>query len=146
MIELLRLKVTSVDKIEPIFTDDFSKELISLWKQRELQGEVLVYEDDITIRGFLLVELTEDEAINRGLVVSENRRGKGIGNLLLDFLHRRYHTRFIWTNITKGSDQIYQKFNYIPIGYRKELEQTVAYYPESRVTLSKINKLRQKVD
>ena len=146
MKDLNRLAIVSVDRLKDC-SEPFAKELIKLWYDRELKGEAIVYEKSDRILGFILLEHKEGEIVNRGLYVRENFRGYGIGQSMLAYLHKSYcESHMIWTNITKGSEGIYNKFNYKILGERKEFGQYVAYYPESKTTKSKIQQLKNKVD
>lgn len=146
MKDLNRLAIVSVDKLKDC-SEPFAKELITLWHNRKLRGEAIVYEKSDRILGFILLEHKEGEIVNRGLYVRENFRGYGIGQSMLTYLHKSYcKSHMIWTNITKGSEGIYYKFNYKVLGERKEFGQFIAYYPESKTTKSKIQQLKNKVD
>ncbi|HMS90905.1 MAG TPA: GNAT family N-acetyltransferase [Candidatus Absconditabacterales bacterium] len=146
MKDLNRLAIVSVDKLKDC-SEPFAKELLTLWHNRKLRGEAIIYEKSDRILGFILLEHKEGEIVNRGLYVRENFRGYGIGQSMLTYLHKTYcKSHMIWTNITKGSEGIYHKFNYRVLGERKEFGQFIAYYPESKITESKIQQLKNKVD
>lgn len=146
MRELNRLAIVSVDKLKDC-SEPFAKELIKLWYDRNLQGQAIIYEKSDKILGFILLEQKENEIVNRGMYVRENFRGYGIGQSMLAYLHYSYYkSHMIWTNITKGSEGIYHKFKYKILGERKEYDQYIAYYPESKTVKSKIQQLKNKVD
>jgi hypothetical protein len=146
MKDLNRLAIVSIDRLQDC-SEPFAKDLIQLWYDRNLQGQVIIYEKSDRILGFMLVEVKESEVINRGLYVRENFRGYGIGQAMIAYLHKSYcGSHMIWTNINKGSEGIYQKFNYEILGERKEYGQYVAYYPESIITQEKIKQLKSKID
>ena len=146
MKDLNRLVTVSVDSLQDC-SEPFAKDLLQLWYDRNLQGELIIYEKSHSILGFILVEVKKDEVINRGLYVRENFRGYGIGQAMIAYLHSSYcGSHMIWTNITKGSEGIYHKFNYKILGERKEYGQYVAYYPESNTTKEKIEQLKKKID
>lgn len=146
MKDLNRLAIVSVDRLKD-YSEPFARDLIQLWYDRKLQGQVIIYEKSDSILGFMLVEVKESEIVNRGLYVRENFRGYGIGQAMIAYLHKSYcGSHMIWTNINKGSEGIYHKFNYKILGERREYNQYVAYYPDSKITKSKIQQLKNKVD
>lgn len=146
MKESLRLEVHSIGRVEIPFEDVFAKELEMLWNSRGLQGyQYIVYKGSQPL-GFLLVELTPTEAINRGLFVDISHRGRGVADLLLNSLHKTQVGKFIWTNITKGSERVYRKHGYKIIGFRQELNQSIGYYTNGKATGPNIEKLMKKID
>jgi len=58
--DLNRLTVTSVDRVKNC-SEPFAKELLKLWYDRNLKGQVIIYEKSDRILGFTLVEIQKDE-------------------------------------------------------------------------------------
>lgn len=126
--------------------DKFARELIDLWNFRKMKGHVhSVVTKEKEIVAFLLVELRQGEAINRGLFVKNSFRNKGLANALLTRFHIVYNSRFIWTNINEEALGFYIKYHYIIVGKREEYDQWIAYYPNGIETENKITKLKQKI-
>lgn len=145
MKEEIKLETLSVNHVTAP-SDPFAQELISLFMERKLEGFALCISVESELAAFVLVEhkTGSDMLINRGLFVDSKYRGKGLAKEMLSKLHLLPF--FIWTNITEGSEKIYQHFEYKVVGERKELKQSIAYYPNKYVTQEKINFLLGKVD
>lgn len=146
MKELLKLEIASAGKIELDIQDPFVKELEDLWNSRDLSGVLLKIYQGVNLVGVLLVETNVREAINRGLYVVPEYRGKRIAKNLLDYLHKIFYNRFIWTNITKGSEEIYERYGYKTVGFRSRFNQYVAYFPNEQATPENVQGLIEKVD
>lgn len=103
--------------------DPFSKELIELWDIRYMKGKIFYVED----RGYILLQDCEKHWTIRGFFVQSEFRGKGLGSVLLantcDFMDRQRQDCFV--NITKGAENIYEKYRFELIGPRPDFPDQV---------------------
>ncbi len=141
----MKVILSNINSIESEYRDSFSKEIIELWKSRKLKGEIVEAVQNSKKLGYLLIEVRDDEVINRGMFIKGDMRGQGGAQLLLNYLHTKFSNKFIWTNISEGAFGIYEKFHYIVVGERKEYNQTVAYFSNGNETKEKLEYLKSKV-
>lgn len=107
------------NKLEEI-SDSFSRELITLWKSRNLSGKIflLVKNTDQSIMGYILLEEAEVTTI-RGFWVDKGCRGTGKGTALLravcKYCDESKKITKLYVNITDSdmNKHIYQKEGFL---------------------------------
>lgn len=133
-------------KLRSFYDDSFARELIDLWDDRKMEG-VVFFEGEG--KGFLLLQIREDEAVIRGLYVKGEARGQGIGRELLEGVISYFtviHLNHLLVNITKGAEKLYKTLGFIILGPRKDFpEQQLAYYPTENTTEEHIRKMKEKI-
>lgn len=94
--------------------DNFSKELVKLWKDRQMSGTVFSVCENTKKRsptlGYILLEETKNRHTIRGFWVSKDYRGKGLGTELLNSTCAwcdTFGVSEIFVNITESSQNIY---------------------------------------
>lgn len=109
--------------------DPFSKELVRLWDERNLKGQIFSEWEEKEVSGYILVEntLTKDHVTIRGLFVCEQCRGKGVAKQLLHCV-KSFYSRPIVVNITEGVERLYESVGFVIVGTRKDFpDQKIAY-------------------
>ena len=144
--------------------DPFAKELINLWRERDLKGYAILYRDAIAkqekglvsydlspVRGFILVEKSpgSEVATIRGLFVEPEARNRSIGSRLIRYVQQvvkqkaSYGEKAIWVNITLGAENIYTRLGFKILGTRKDFpDQKIAYWGD--IPLKEVSQVKTK--
>lgn len=116
--------------LEPV--DPFSRELSDLWRERQLNGQVLWirYRTCGTwfSAGYLLLENRKDGSTIRGLYVHPEFRNRGLAHNLVEKAVEFRENKDLWVNVTKGAEKIYEDFGFRRLGERKDFPDQVLYY------------------
>lgn len=122
----------NIPKLVEEIEDDFSKELIKLWKDRKMQGFVWVAWKVCVPVGYILLEGQGADCTIRGFFVDSRYRGEGIGTQLLHRVMEDIKAEdrvSVIVNITEGAEKFYEREGFTVLGRRKDFpDQKIAFW------------------
>lgn len=106
--------------------DEFAKELLELWRNREMKGIVYTAYLYTEPAGFILLQENDlYKCTIRGTWIHSALRGKGVGAFLMREVLRCNSDVDIIVNVTKGAEGFYEKFGFSKIGHRDDFDMDI---------------------
>lgn len=129
--------------------DPFSLDLIQLWKDRNLQGKIYTLVDipSYKVMSYIMVEENGSTCTIRGLYTVPEFRRQGHAEHLLEYICNVYDGEgrsAIVVNVTDGAEHLYEKFDFMSIGRRKDFPDQTIYY-RGTLTEEQLESYKKKV-